>query len=105
MSKTASSKEETERIRVAPEYWITHDEKQYTIEIELPGVSKRDIELDATPVSLCVSGARGNIEYASCWSFAHEIDPKKAESVYKEGVLTIKLPLKTAITTTKIPVK
>jgi len=36
---------------------------------------------------------------------AHDVDPKRAESTYKEGVLTIKLPLKEPITTTKIPVK
>jgi len=99
------SESEPPKIRVAPAYWITHDDKQYILEVELPGVSKENIELDATEESLCVKGTREDIEYTVCWSFAHAVDPKKAEAEYKEGILTLKLPFRRSIKTSKIPVK
>jgi HSP20 family molecular chaperone IbpA len=38
---------EKERIFVAPNAFLYHDKKNYTIEVELPGADKKDIKVEA----------------------------------------------------------
>jgi len=67
--------EEIERIPVVPTIALGHDKDNYTIEVELPGVHKKDIEFEASENSFCLSAPRDDIEYFGCWMLAHAIDP------------------------------
>ena len=42
----------------------------------------------------------------ACWLLrAHEVDLRKVEAVFKDGVLSLKLPLKKPVKTAKIALK
>lgn len=84
---------------------IYHDAEKYLIEGQLPGVRKKDIEIEATETSFSIKGQKKNILYSACYNLSHEVDLKKVEAVFKDGVLSLKLPLKKPIKTMKITVK
>jgi HSP20 family protein len=84
---------------------IYHDAEKYLIEAQLPGVKKKDIEIEATEVSFCIKGQKKNVLYSACYNLAHEVDLKKVEAVFKDGVLGLKLPLKKPVKTVKIALK
>jgi HSP20 family molecular chaperone IbpA len=43
--------------------------------------------------------------YSSCYTLAHEVDPKKAKARLASGLLTLDLPFKTRPGGKRIPVK
>ena len=43
--------------------------------------------------------------YSACYSLAHEVDLKKVEAAFKDGILTVNLPLKKPVKTVKIAIK
>ena len=71
----------------------------------MPGVKKKDIEFDTTETSFCIKGQKKNILYSACYSLAHEVDLKKVDAVFKDGVVSLKLPLKKSVKTVKIALK
>jgi HSP20 family molecular chaperone IbpA len=92
------------RIRISPATCIYHDTERYSLEAELPGVDKKDVEVQATQHSLCITGRRGDVEYSTCYHLAHAIDVKKTSAEYKDGFLNITLPFQEAITTVDIKI-
>ena len=56
--------DEKERIGVVPDASLYHDKDIYTIEVELPGVHKKDIELEASENGFCLVAPREDIEYS-----------------------------------------
>jgi HSP20 family protein len=84
---------------------IYHDAEKYLIEAQLPGVKKKDIEIEATETSFCIKGQKKNVLYSACYNFAHEVDLRKVEALFKDGVLSLKLPLKKPAKTVKIALK
>lgn len=92
------------RIRVTPTTCVYHDAEAYSVETELPGVDKKDVEVQATQHSLCIVGRRGDVEYSTCYHLAHEINVDKAKAEYKDGILNITLPFKEAIKTINVKV-
>jgi len=86
-----------ERPKVTPCACFSHDDKdgRFKIELELPGVDKKDIKLDMRKDSFCVSAPRGtDTEYSGCYMLAHEIAPEKAEAKYESGLLRIFAPIR-----------
>jgi len=84
---------------------IYHDSEKYLIEAQLPGVKKKDIQIEATEMSFSIQGQKKNVMYSAYYSLAHEVDLKKVEAVFKDGVLSLNLPLKKTIKTVKIALK
>jgi HSP20 family molecular chaperone IbpA len=85
------------KTKVTPCACFSHDDKdeRLKIELELPGVDKKDISLDMRKDSFCVSAPRGeDTEYSGCFMLAHEIVPEKAEAKYESGLLRIFAPMK-----------
>jgi HSP20 family molecular chaperone IbpA len=85
-----------ERSKVTPCACFSHDDKdgRFKIELELPGVDKKDIKLDMRKDSFCVSAPRGTeTEYSGCYMLAHEIVPEKTEAKYESGLLRIFAPI------------
>jgi HSP20 family protein len=70
-----------------------HDDKAFAIEVQLPGVEKKDIQFEMTEASFCLKAPWGKDLYFGCWTLAHNINPKKAKATYKEGLLTVTAPL------------
>ncbi|MCW4017711.1 MAG: Hsp20/alpha crystallin family protein [Candidatus Bathyarchaeota archaeon] len=89
----ADEEEETVTV-VTPEICIDHDDKAYSIEIELPGVAKEHVELSVGEQSVCVEAARDDIVYLGCYSLAHPAKEDEAKAKFENGLLTVEIPLK-----------
>jgi HSP20 family molecular chaperone IbpA len=70
---------EKARVRVLPAACVYHDKKKYTIELELAGVDKKDIEFQLTPTSFCMKAPRNGVEYSGCQILAHEVKSRQGE--------------------------
>jgi HSP20 family protein len=90
---------------VNPVSAIYHDSGKYLIEAQLPGVKKKDIGIEATETSFSIKGQKKNVLYSAYYSLAHEVDLKKVEAIFKDGVLSLTLPLKETVKTVKITLK
>lgn len=81
--------------RITPCTCFSHQgDGRLQIEVQLPGVDKKDISLTMRPSSFCVSGKKDNTEYAGCFELSHEVESKKAEAKYENGILKIFAPIK-----------
>jgi len=96
VKKTKPDEEETIAV-VRPEICIDHDDKAYSIEVQLPGVDKAHIELSVGEQSLCVEAARDDVVFLGCYSLAHVVDENKAKAKFENGLLKIDVPLKSPI--------
>jgi HSP20 family protein len=96
---------EKDRISVCPDVFIRHDRQNYMIEIELPGVDKKDIELEASISGFCLKAPRDDIEYVGCWFLSHNIEPEKTDATFINGLLKVTVPIVERFEGTKIPVK
>ena len=81
------------RIPVSPTACVYHDREKYTIEVELAGVDKKNIDFEMTEQSFCLKAPRNDLEYFGCWVLAHAVDPNKAKATFKNGLLTVTAPL------------
>ena len=90
---------------IVPVARFSHDAEAYAIDFELPGVDKERIELNVSPQSLCVAGSREDVEFAGCWTLAHEVDEEKTEAKYENGLLQLRIPLKKPVEGKKIEIK
>ncbi len=85
------------RTKFTPCVCVSHDDEngRLKIELELPGVDKKDISLEMMKDRFCLSAPRGEeIEYSGCFWLAHEVLPEKAEAKFESGLLTIFVPVK-----------
>ena len=92
MSNKKQSKKE--KPTLAPNTYIDHDEKNYYIQVELPGVKKEDVTLSVSDQSFCVKAPRGDIEFLGCFVLAHVADTDNAKAKFENGLLSIEIPLK-----------
>jgi HSP20 family molecular chaperone IbpA len=86
-----------ERTKVTPCTCFSHDDKEgrLNIEVQLPGVDKKDISLDMRKDSFCVTAPKGeDTEYSGCFMLAHEVESGKAQARYENGLLKIFAPIK-----------
>ena len=60
--------------------------------VELPGVEKEDIKLSATEYKLTISVEAPERRYFKELEMPAKIDPKKAKTSYKNGVLEVAIP-------------
>jgi HSP20 family molecular chaperone IbpA len=84
-------------MRITPCACVSHDDKEgrLGIEMELPGVDKKDILLEMRKDSFCVTAPRGeDTEYSGCFMLAYEVTPDKTEAKYESGLLRIFAPIK-----------
>ncbi|MEM2911764.1 MAG: Hsp20/alpha crystallin family protein [Candidatus Bathyarchaeia archaeon] len=100
-----AEKSEKSRMPVLPTACFYHDEEKYTVEIELPGADKKDINLEVTDTSLCVKAPRNDVEYHGCWMLAHAVKPKDAKASFKDGLLTITVPLAKPLKGVKVSIE
>lgn len=85
------------KVKVTPCTCISHDMDQghLKVELEMPGVDKKDIKLDMRKDSFCVSAPRGeDTEYSGCFMLAHEVLADRAEARYENGLLRINAPIR-----------
>jgi HSP20 family molecular chaperone IbpA len=83
-----------EKTVVIPTVCAYHDEKDENliIEVELPGVKKKDVKLNMTDEGFCVTGERADFIYQVCYRFLHEITLDEAKAKFDSGLLSIAVP-------------
>ena len=93
------------RVFVAPTVSFYHDAENYTIMVELSGVDKKDIKVEAGENGFCLTAPRGDIEYAGCWALSHTINPEGATGTFTNGLLKVTIPLAERLEGVKVPIK
>jgi len=93
MSKKA---EKVEKVAVPPEMYACLDDagENYILEVELPGVSKKNIELSMHEDLVHVKGDRTDLRFLGHLHFPLKVNPKKAEAAFSQGLLTVRVPVK-----------
>jgi HSP20 family protein len=87
---------------------VKEDEDKYTITLETPGIDKEDLKIKIKENSLMVEGEKKEenkekgesylrVErtygrFRRAFSFASDLDEKKVNAEFKDGILTIVLP-------------
>jgi HSP20 family protein len=87
---------------------VKEDEDKYTVTVEVPGIEKKDLKITIKENSLLVEGEKkeevkeeketylrversyGNFRRA--FNFVSELDAKKVNAEFKDGILTVTLP-------------
>lgn len=100
----------TELMDKEPEVDIHETDEAYQVLASLPGYTQDQIQIEATDTTLCVSGERqalvekdkakthrnNGVSNSSSFTLAYtlpsEIDPKKIEATFANGVLQLNLP-------------
>lgn len=99
MSKKTEKKEKTEKtekVAIPPEMFACLDETgaNYLLQVELPGVSKKDIELSMHEDLVHVKANRADVVFLGHLHFPLRVNPKKAKAAFTQGLLTVKVPVK-----------
>ena len=80
-------------LRVAPYVCVYSDENEENlhIEIELPGVEKKDITF-RWETGFSIDAVRGDVRYVGTYAISCPVDPDRAKAIFKNGLLTVDVP-------------
>ncbi len=84
---------EQENNSLTPAVCVYHDGFNYSIEVELPGAEKEDIDFQISENWFCLKAPAKDGLYSGCWVLAHDVKPEKAKAKLEEDVLSIQVPL------------
>ncbi len=70
-----------------------HDLERYLIEVQLSGLNKKDVHFEIAQKSFLVQAARTELEYYGCFVLGHDPNPTKAKVKFRNGLLTVSVPL------------
>ncbi|MBN2150362.1 MAG: Hsp20/alpha crystallin family protein [Candidatus Lokiarchaeota archaeon] len=71
---------------------VINEDKEIVVVVELPGVEKEDIKLDATDYSIEISAdAQGKRKYQTRLDLPAKINPDHAKARYTNGILEVRL--------------
>jgi HSP20 family protein len=90
---------------MATTMYMDHDDKNYYIQVELPGVKKEDVELDVSDQSFCVRGVRQDVELLGCYILAHSVNGEKAKAKFENGLLNVEIPIKKILKGKKVTIE
>lgn len=99
--------EEEEKIRLRPVACSCNqrvEDDNVCVEIELPGVKKKDVDLKMTDDSFSLNASKEDIEYVGAWTWCCPVDSSKVKATYDNGLLTIEAPLKTGPPSKKVKI-
>jgi HSP20 family protein len=76
--------------------WLDEKGENYFVQIELPGAEKKDIALTMHEdvVSVRADSRPYNATFIGNLYLPLKVDPKKAEATFKEGLLSLQIPVK-----------
>jgi HSP20 family protein len=84
------------RVKVTPEVcsYVDEEHSKLVVEITIPGVEKKDINLRMHEDSFNLIAPRKDIEYVTSLSFCCPVLPDSAEAKYENGLLRVEVPFK-----------
>jgi HSP20 family protein len=68
---------------------VIEEEDVVRVVMDMPGVEKEDIDVEATENEVVVSAERGDRKYRKTVTLPCRVKPETAKATYKNGVLTI----------------
>ena len=73
-------------------------EDRIKIELQLPGVDKKDVSLEMKKDSFCISAPRGEeLEYSGCYTLPYEVESGREEIRFENGLLRVSVPISTGM--------
>jgi len=70
---------------------VIEGDREVSVIIELPGVERNDIKLDASEKNLLIKVDTQNRKYSKDMELPCEVKPESAKATYKNGILEVKL--------------
>ena len=70
------------------------DSTGFDIEVYLPGVDKETIKLKMDREYILITGETETVKYTGFYNLCCPVEPEKAKTSYKEGLLKIHVPYK-----------
>ena len=85
-----------EKVLVPPHMFACLDAKgeNYVVEVDLPGVKKKDIDLSMHEDIIHVLAEREDLAFHGHLHFPIKVDPKKAKAKFSNGLLRVEVPVK-----------
>lgn len=85
-----------EKVVLPPEMFACPDAKgeNYLVEVELPGVKKKDIELSMYDDLIHIHAEREDLALHGHLHFPLKVNPMKAKATFSSGLLKVTVPLK-----------
>ena len=68
--------------------------ENYVVEVDLPGVKKKDIDLSMHENVIHVLAEREDLAFHGHLHFPIKVNPKKAKAKFNNGLLRVEAPLK-----------
>jgi HSP20 family protein len=90
---------------MSPTIYMDHDDKNYYLQVELPGVKKENVSLEVSDQSFCVKGSRTDIDIYGCYILAHAVDGEKAKAKFEDGLLNVEIPIKKILKGKKVAIE
>jgi HSP20 family protein len=90
---------------MSPTIYMDHDDKNYYLQVELPGVKKENVSLEVSDQSFCVKGPRTDIDIYGCYILAHAVDGEKAKAKFEDGLLNVEIPIKKILKGKKVAIE
>lgn len=87
-----------------PDCACCHDNEKYQFDFALPGVGRKDIDIQATEEGFCLKATRDGMDYSACYPLSRQVDTEKVKATYKDGLLRLEMPLKNPVRARKIAV-
>jgi HSP20 family protein len=80
--------------KISPDICAYYDEddEKLKIEVELPGVKKKDITFKLREDSFYIRALKEDYEYIGSYSVCCPVVPDEAEAKYTDGLLTVSVP-------------
>ena len=103
--KVAEKEARPAKPTLEPIMYMDHDDKNYYIQVELPGVKKEAAELEVSDQSFCVRGERKDIEFLGCYVLTHAANVEKVKAKFDNGLLSIQIPIKKILKGKKITIE
>lgn len=85
-----------EKVVVPPHMFACLDAagENYVVEVDLPGVNKKDIKLSMHDDIIHVQAEREDLSFHGHLHFPLKVNPKRADANFKNGLLKVEVPLK-----------